>query len=111
MILYIYNNITFRYFQVREQWHITDFLFNPMIMMMVCPLLLIMVLPKLMNDPETKKDLEQIQEMTKFEMTEVSDMVSNYLAGNSVGSKEGIAKEKDGSKKGQKFRKRPVIKD
>ncbi|KAF7265636.1 ER membrane protein complex subunit 7 [Rhynchophorus ferrugineus] len=100
-----------RYFQVREQWHITDVLFNPMIMMMVCPLLLIMVLPKLMNDPETKKDLEQIQEMTKFEMTEVSDMVSNYLAGNSVGSKEGAPKERDSNKKGQKFRKRPVVKD
>ncbi|KAG5865296.1 hypothetical protein JTB14_013792 [Gonioctena quinquepunctata] len=35
-----------RYFQVREQWRITDVLFNPMIMMMVLPLFLIMVCRK-----------------------------------------------------------------
>lgn len=29
----------FRYFQQREQWKITDFLFNPMIIIMVLPLL------------------------------------------------------------------------
>ncbi|XP_029162135.1 ER membrane protein complex subunit 7-like isoform X2 [Nylanderia fulva] len=45
----------FRYFQVREQWRMTDFLFNPMVLMMVLPLVLIMILPKIMNDPETRK--------------------------------------------------------
>ena len=47
----------YRYFQVRETWRVTDFLFNPMVLMMVLPLLLIMVLPKMMNaaDPETQK--------------------------------------------------------
>jgi len=45
----------YRYFQQREQWKITDFLFNPMVILMVLPLLLMLVLPKMMSDPETKK--------------------------------------------------------
>lgn len=87
-----------RYFQIREQWRITDLLFNPMVMMMVLPLFFIMVLPKMMNDPETKKDMEQFQ--NKFELPEMSDMVSNFLAGSSQSN------EKVPSKKGQKLRKR-----
>lgn len=72
-----------RYFQAREQWRMTDFLFNPMVLMMVLPLVLIMILPKLLNDPETKKEMEQIGSLTKFELPEVSDMVTNFLAGPS----------------------------
>lgn len=71
-----------RYFQQREQWRITDLLFNPMIMMTVLPLLLFMVLPKLLNDPETKKEMEQLQNLTKFEMPEMSEIVSNLLGNN-----------------------------
>ena len=48
----------FRYFQQREQWKITDFLFNPMVLMMVLPLFIMLVLPKMMSDPETKKEME-----------------------------------------------------
>lgn len=70
-----------RYFQIREQWRITDFLANPMVLMMVLPLLLIMVLPKMMNDPETKKEMEQIGSLTKFEMPEMSQMMTNLLSG------------------------------
>lgn len=44
-----------KYFQIRETWRLTDFLFNPMVLMMVLPLFLIMVLPKMMNDAETQK--------------------------------------------------------
>jgi hypothetical protein len=33
----------------REEWKVTDILFNPMLMMMVMPLLLITVLPKMMQ--------------------------------------------------------------
>lgn len=49
--------IPFKYFQVRESWRITDFLLNPMVLMMVLPLLLIMALSKTvnMNDAETQK--------------------------------------------------------
>ncbi|KAG6463030.1 ER membrane protein complex subunit 7-like [Manduca sexta] len=72
----------FRYFQVREQWRLTDFLFNPMVIMMVLPLLLIMVLPKMMNDPETKEDLKQISNLTKMtEMPEMSEMFTNLFSG------------------------------
>ena len=51
----------YSYFHKREEWKITDMLMNPMILMMVLPLLLITVLPKMMNDPETKREMEQMQ--------------------------------------------------
>lgn len=72
----------FRYFQMREQWRLTDLLFNPMIIMMVLPLLLIMILPKMMNDPETKEELKQISNLTKMgEMPEMSEMITNLFSG------------------------------
>lgn len=47
----------FKYFPSRENWKITDFLFNPMVLMMLLPLLLIMVIPKMINveDPANQK--------------------------------------------------------
>ena len=51
----------YRYYEKREEWKVTDVLFNPMVMMMVMPLLLITVLPKMMQDPETKKEMEEMQ--------------------------------------------------
>lgn len=76
----------FRYFHVREQWRATDFLFNPMVIMMVLPLLLIMVLPKMMNDPETKEDLKQISNMTKMaELPEMSEMITTLFNGGATG--------------------------
>ena len=50
-----------RYFQKREEWKITDLLMNPMIIMMLLPLLLITVLPKMMGDPETQKEMQEMQ--------------------------------------------------
>ncbi|XP_049953160.1 ER membrane protein complex subunit 7 homolog isoform X1 [Schistocerca serialis cubense] len=70
-----------RYFQAREQWRITDFLFSPMVLMMVLPLLLIMVLPKMMNDPETRKEMEQINNLTKYDMPEMSEVLTSFFAG------------------------------
>lgn len=90
-----------RYFQQREQWRVTDFLFNPMVLMMVVPLIVIMILPKMMNDPETKKEMEQMQSLTKFEMPEMSDMVTNLLTG---GSNSNTASQQ--SKQKQKIKKR-----
>lgn len=75
----------YRYFQVREQWRMTDFLFNPMVIMMVLPLLLIMILPKMMNDPETKEDLKQISNMAKMsELPEVSEMFTSLFSGGAA---------------------------
>lgn len=83
----------FRYFQLREQWRVTDFLFNPMVIMMVLPLLLIMVLPKMMNDPETKEDLKQISNLAKMgEMPEMSEMFTSLFSGGA--SKPAAAKAK-----------------
>lgn len=75
-----------------------------MVMMMVLPLFFIMILPKMMNDPDTKKEMEQIQNMAKFELPEMSDMVSNYLAGSTQPEKND--KTQIVNKKGQKLRKR-----
>ncbi|XP_076446548.1 endoplasmic reticulum membrane protein complex subunit 7-like [Babylonia areolata] len=73
------------YFQQREQWRITDFLFNPMVLTMVLPLLLIMVLPKMMNaaDPETRKEMQQQMNVLnqKPNMPDMSEMITNYLSG------------------------------
>ncbi|KPI94538.1 UPF0480 protein C15orf24 [Papilio xuthus] len=75
----------FRYFQIREQWRMTDFLFNPMVIMMILPLLLIMVLPKMMNDPETKEDLKQITNLAKMsEMPEMSEVFTNLFGGGTT---------------------------
>lgn len=72
----------FRYFQLREQWRMTDILFNPMVLMMVVPLLLIMVLPKMMNDPEAKKDMESLSSFTKMQdMPDMSEMITSYFSG------------------------------
>ncbi|XP_069702303.1 ER membrane protein complex subunit 7 homolog [Periplaneta americana] len=71
----------FRYFQVREQWRVTDFLFSPMVLMMVLPLLLIMILPKMMNDPETRKEMEQLNNF-KYDMPEVSEVLTSFFTGS-----------------------------
>lgn len=72
----------FKYFQQREQWKITDFLFNPMVLIMVFPLLLMLVLPKMMSDPETKKEMEQLNlnKMTS-DMPEISEMITSFFTG------------------------------
>ncbi|XP_015599865.1 ER membrane protein complex subunit 7 [Cephus cinctus] len=71
----------FRYFQLREQWRVTDFLFNPMVLMMILPLILIMILPKIMNDPETRKDMEQLNNLTIYNMPEMSEVITSFFAG------------------------------
>lgn len=85
------------YFQVREQWRLTDFLFNPMVIMMVLPLFLIMILPKMMNDPETKEDLKQISNMAKMsELPEMSEYITSFFSG---GAKPGTSKAKQVKKR------------
>lgn len=69
-----------RYFQVREQWRVTDFLFSPMVLMMILPLVLVMVLPKMMNDPETRKEMEQLNNF-KYDMPEVSEVLTSFFTG------------------------------
>uniref|UniRef100_A0A034WB37 ER membrane protein complex subunit 7-like protein n=1 Tax=Bactrocera dorsalis TaxID=27457 RepID=A0A034WB37_BACDO len=79
----------FKYFQTREQWKITDFLFNPMVLMMVLPLLVMLVLPKMINDPETKKEIESIQfPKVSNEMPEISEMITSFFSGAKPPEKE-----------------------
>ncbi len=73
----------FRYFQKREEWKATDVLMNPMVMMMVLPLLMVTVLPKMMNDPETKREMEQMQQNMNVQnqLPEMSEMMANLFGG------------------------------
>jgi len=75
----------YSYFHKREEWKITDMLMNPMILMMVLPLLLITVLPKMMNDPETKREMEQMQANMNVQnqMPEMSEIMANFFGGGS----------------------------
>jgi len=76
----------FKYFQQREEWKISDMLMNPMIIMMVLPLLLITVLPKMMNDPETKREMEQMQQQMNVnnQMPDVSELLASYFGGGAA---------------------------
>ena len=76
------------YFQKREEWRATDVLFNPMIWMMVMPLFLVSVLPKLMSDPDTKKELEQVQQSMNVQqnMPEISEIMANLFGGGATSS-------------------------
>lgn len=67
------------YFLKREQFRILDILLSPMVLMMVVPLLLVVVLPKLVNqDPELQRELEQSQQLLK---PDLGEMMSNFLGG------------------------------
>ena len=73
-----------RYFQKREEWKITDLLMNPMVMMMVLPLLLITVLPKMMGDPETQREMQEMQRNMANTQNQVinSMFFGNFFVGN-----------------------------
>jgi len=83
----------YKFFQEREQWRITDFLFSPMVLMMVLPLILIMFLPKMMNDPEARKEMEQLQ-MPKYDMPEMSEWLTRSLGGGKTPSTSVSKKKK-----------------
>ncbi|XP_065085942.1 ER membrane protein complex subunit 7 homolog [Ochlerotatus camptorhynchus] len=88
----------FRYFQQREQWKITDFLFNPMVLMMILPLFIMLILPKMMSDPETKKEMENLNlsKMTN-DMPEISEMITSFFTGGAPAA-AGAVKDKEKSK-------------
>ncbi|ESO07944.1 hypothetical protein HELRODRAFT_134860, partial [Helobdella robusta] len=70
----------YQYFQQREQWRISDFLFNPMVLMMFLPLLMMFLLPKLMNsqDPEIQKEMQQSMNWMnpKSNLPELSELMT-----------------------------------
>jgi len=71
------------YFKAREVWRVTDFLMNPMVLMMVVPFLLIMVLPKLINtaDPEVQREMQNSLQMPKYDLPELSELMTNFFGG------------------------------
>ncbi|XP_017487708.1 PREDICTED: ER membrane protein complex subunit 7-like [Rhagoletis zephyria] len=73
----------FKYFQVRESWKATDFLFNPMVLMMVLPLFFIMVLPRMINPNDLEAQKKELQNLPKLndmsELPELSEMMTNWL--------------------------------
>ncbi|KAL4001898.1 hypothetical protein ACH3XW_1255 [Acanthocheilonema viteae] len=70
------------YFRPREEWHLTDMLTNPMVLMMVIPLILLVILPKLINanDPEVKKEMAKT--MPQMDVPDVSEMLASWLGSN-----------------------------
>lgn len=70
----------YKYFHIRETWKVTDFLFNPMVLMMVLPLLLLLVIPKMVNvaDPETQREMQNMQ-MPNMQMPELSEMMTSLF--------------------------------
>ncbi|CAO1297911.1 unnamed protein product [Diamesa hyperborea] len=89
----------FRYFQQREQWKITDFLMNPMVLMMLLPLLLLVVLPKIMSDPETKKEMENLKlPSLGGDMPDMSDMITKFFGGGAP-AKPAVTEKAKPSKK------------
>ncbi|ODM99808.1 ER membrane protein complex subunit 7 [Orchesella cincta] len=77
----------YRYFIPREQWRIADVLMSPMVLMMVLPLILIVILPKMMSDPETRREMEQVQ-LPKYEMPEMSEMLTSFFGGGGGGDSD-----------------------
>ncbi|KAJ9582061.1 hypothetical protein L9F63_003644 [Diploptera punctata] len=68
----------FRYFQVREQWRVTDFLFSPMVLMMVLPLL---VKLKNITGKINLNEMEQLNNF-KYDMPEVSEVLTSFFTGS-----------------------------
>nr|CDQ03969.1 Bm2614 [Brugia malayi] len=62
------------YFRPREEWHLADILTNPMVLMMVVPLVLLVVLPKLVN--------EMTKTMPQMDVPDVSEMLASWFGGN-----------------------------
>lgn len=72
-----------QYFRKREQWNIIDYVMSPMVFLMVLPLLLALLLPLLINDPETKREIEAMQ-FPKIPscVPDMSDMLITLLGRN-----------------------------
>ncbi|KAK2879238.1 hypothetical protein Q8A67_020029 [Cirrhinus molitorella] len=72
------------YFIPRETWGWSDFLMNPMVLMMVLPLLIILLLPKVFNpsDPEMRREMEQSMNMlnSSQELPDVSELMTKFFS-------------------------------
>ncbi|XP_016964113.1 ER membrane protein complex subunit 7 homolog [Drosophila biarmipes] len=69
------------YFKSREQWCFLDVILNPMVLLMVMPLLLMLAFSMLIKDPETKKELDSIQFPKLSDMPDFTGALSTILSG------------------------------
>lgn len=70
-----------------------------MVLMMILPLILLVLLPKIMSDPETKKEMENLQ-LPKLggDMPDMSEMISKFLGGGSSTPKPSTSSASSGGK-------------
>lgn len=82
------------YFYKREQFRVLDLLMSPMVLMMAVPLILVLILPKLVNqDPELQRELQQttsILQPGNQNMPNMSEMMYNMFDGNSAPKKKSV---------------------
>ncbi|XP_028933245.2 ER membrane protein complex subunit 7 [Ornithorhynchus anatinus] len=88
------------YFLKRESWGWTDFLMNPMVLMMVLPLLIFVLLPKVVNtsDPDMRREMEQSMNMlnSNHELPDVSEFMTRLFSSKSSGKTGGGGGGKSG---------------
>ncbi|XP_029454759.1 ER membrane protein complex subunit 7 [Rhinatrema bivittatum] len=88
------------YFIKRESWGWTDFLMNPMVMMMVLPLLIFVLLPKVVNtsDPEMRREMEQSMNMLNSnpELPDVSEFMTRLFNSKSSSKSSSSSSSKAG---------------
>lgn len=94
------------YFFKREAFRVLDLLMSPMVLMMVVPLVLVLILPKLVNaDPELQKELQQTTSMlqpgNQPNMPNMSEMMYNMFDGGSA-KKKPVKKAARGEVEGTK---------
>ncbi|XP_013410180.1 ER membrane protein complex subunit 7 [Lingula anatina] len=86
------------YYMPREQWRVTDLLMNPMVLMMVLPLIFIVILPKLVNtnDPETQKEMANQMNFLKpnNQLPDLSEALAGFFGGGSSSKKTTKSKSK-----------------
>lgn len=76
-----------------------------MILMMVLPLILMVILPRMMNDPETKKEMENMN-LTKIssEMPEISEMITSFFTGGAKPARRDDRPKSSSAKQSKKQR-------
>ncbi|SPP89534.1 blast:ER membrane protein complex subunit 7 homolog [Drosophila guanche] len=70
-----------KYFTEREQWRFVDFILNPMFLIMLAPVLMLMIVPRIIRDPQTKRELENLQfPKVPNNLPDLSDMLTSLLS-------------------------------
>lgn len=87
------------YFMPRETWRIMDLLFNPMVIMMVVPLVIIWLLPKMMNNQEVPAQRDNVQ-MPEYNVPELSEMMASMFGQSSQANQVAVSNAGSGNSGG-----------